>query len=133
MSTADKWLTVIALVSVPTVMFGGYSLMRLTAAGKLNDFQRSLFKAGHAHAGVLLVLTLTALTIAGRAGLSDPYTWVVGGLLAVGTISQSGGFFLHAAIGQPGKRSFGTTLTVLGAAELTVALLLLAWGVATAP
>ena len=68
MSTADKWLTVIALVSVPTVMFGGYALMRLTRAGKLNDFQRGLFKAGHAHAGVLLVLTLTSLSIAARAG-----------------------------------------------------------------
>lgn len=131
MSTADKWLTVIALVSVPTVMFGGYALMRLTRAGKLNDFQRGLFKAGHAHAGVLLVLTLTSLSIAARAGLSDPYTWVVGALLAAGTISQSGGFFLHAAIGRPGRWSFGNTLTVLGAVELTVALLALAYGVAT--
>jgi hypothetical protein len=131
MSTADKWLTVIALVSVPTVMFGGYALMRLTRAGKLNDFQRGLFKAGHAHAGVLLVLTLTSLSIAARAGLSDPYTWFVGALLAAGTISQSGGFFLHAAIGRPGRWSFGNTLTVLGAVELTVALLALAYGVAT--
>jgi len=131
MSTADKWLTVIALVSVPTVMFGGYALMRLTGAGKLNAYQLSLFKAGHAHAGVLLVLTLTSLGIAARAGLSDPYTWVVGALLAAGTISQSGGFFLHAAIGRPGTWSFGNTLTVLGAAALTVALLALAYGVAT--
>ncbi|MDG4764107.1 hypothetical protein O7632_08305 [Solwaraspora sp. WMMD406] len=130
MSTADKWLTVIALVSVPTVMFGGYTVMRLAAARKLTDYQLSLFKAGHAHAGVLLVLTLTALSIAARAGLSDPYTWMVGVLLAVGTISQSGGFFLHAGIGQPGKWSFGNTLTVLGAVLLAVAILALAWGVA---
>ncbi|MDG4775153.1 hypothetical protein [Solwaraspora sp. WMMD792] len=131
MSTADRWLTVIALVSVPTVMFGGYSLMRLAAARRLTDFQLSLFRAGHAHAGVLLVLTLTALSIAARAGLSDPYTWVVGALLAAGTISQSGGFFLHAGIGRPGQWSFGNTLTVLGAGQLTVALLLLAYAVAT--
>ncbi|MFV2011435.1 MULTISPECIES: hypothetical protein [unclassified Micromonospora] len=131
MSTADRWLTVIALVSVPTVMFGGYSLMRLAAARKLTDFQLSLFRAGHAHAGVLLVLTLTALSIAARAGLSDPYTWVVGALLAAGTISQSGGFFLHAGIGRPGQWSVGNTLTVLGAGQLTVALLLLAYAVAT--
>ncbi|WP_434739837.1 hypothetical protein [Micromonospora sp. SH-82] len=131
MGTADRWLTVIALVSVPTVMVGGYTLMRLTAAGRLDAFQLALFRAGHAHAGVLLVLTLTALGIAARAGLSDPYTWVVGGLLAAGTISQSGGFFLHAAIGRPGAWSFGNTMTVGGAAALTAALLALAHGVAT--
>jgi hypothetical protein len=50
MSTADRVLTVITLVSIPTVMFGGYSLLRLRGADRLTDFQASSFRAGHAHA-----------------------------------------------------------------------------------
>ncbi|MFY1636404.1 hypothetical protein ACN27F_24540 [Solwaraspora sp. WMMB335] len=131
MGTAERVLTVIALVSVPTVMVGGYSLMRLVTTRKLNDFQLAVFRAGHAHAGVLLVLTLAALGIAGRADLPEPHIWTIGALLATGTISQSGGFFLHAGIGTPGKWSAGNTVTVLGAGMLAVALLALAYGVAT--
>ena len=49
-----KLFTVIALVSLPTVMFGGYSLLRLMKDRKLTPFQETYFRAGHAHAGVLL-------------------------------------------------------------------------------
>jgi len=31
-------------------MFGGYSLLRLSAMQKLTPFQHSYFRAGHAHA-----------------------------------------------------------------------------------
>ena len=48
--------TAIVLISLPTVMFGGFSLLRLLVARRLNEFQVAYFRAGHAHAGVLLVL-----------------------------------------------------------------------------
>jgi heme/copper-type cytochrome/quinol oxidase subunit 4 len=123
---------VIALVSLPTVMFGGYSLLRLGIAGKLNEFQIIYFRAGHAHAGVLLVMTLAALAFLDRTELSTATQWVVCLLLAFGVIAQSGGMFLHMAIGQPGRWSTGNTVTVTGAVALAAALLLVAYGVATA-
>jgi heme/copper-type cytochrome/quinol oxidase subunit 4 len=123
---------VIALVSLPTVMFGGFSLLRLRIAGKLDDFQITYFRAGHAHAGVLLVMTLAALAFLDRTDLSTATQWVVCLLLAAGVIAQSGGMFLHMAIGRPGRWSAGNTVTVTGAVALAIALLITAYGVATA-
>lgn len=44
--------TAITLIALPTVMFGGFSLPRLLIGGRLNEFQLTYFRAGHAHTGV---------------------------------------------------------------------------------
>jgi hypothetical protein len=124
--------TVVALVAVPTVMFGGYSLLRLLPTGKLNDHQIASFRAGHAHAGVLLVLTLVVLDLSARGGLGDTARWILCLLLLVGVLAQSGGFFVHLAVGRRGHWSAGNTLTVGGAVLLAAALIMAAVGVATA-
>jgi hypothetical protein len=41
--------TVIALVSLPTVRYGGYALLGVMRDRKLTEHQRSMFRAGHAH------------------------------------------------------------------------------------
>jgi hypothetical protein len=123
MSEPVKVLTFIVLLSLPTVMYGGYSLLRLLKAGKLNEFQQTYFRAGHAHAGVLLVMTLVVLTVMDRIDLATGSKWVIGALLGVGVIAQSGGMFLHMAIGRPGRWSHGNTVTVGGAVLLAVALI----------
>lgn len=128
--SANQVLTVITLVSIPTVMYGGYSLLRLLTAKRLTDFQAGFFRAGHAHAGVLLVLTLVALQIADRYQLSEILTWTSGIMLLAGTLAQSGGMFLHMGVGQPGRWSWGNTMTSLGAVLLAAGLLTLAYGVA---
>jgi len=55
-----RLFSIISWISLPTVMFGGYSLLRLLASGDkmLTPFRETYFRAGHAHAGVLLVLSL---------------------------------------------------------------------------
>jgi hypothetical protein len=50
-----------------------------------------------------------------------------GGLLA-GVLAQSGGFFLHLAVGEPGRPSAGTKLTRTGAVVIAAALVTLATG-----
>jgi hypothetical protein len=127
--TATTVLTAITLISIPTVMFGGFSLLRLRAAGRLSEHQATFFRAGHAHAGVLLVLTLAALDVAARFDLSEGLTWTAGVLLLVGTLAQSGGMFIHMGIGRPGEWSWGNTVTTLGAVLLAAGLLSLAVGV----
>jgi hypothetical protein len=126
-----KLFTVIALVSLPTVMFGGYSLLRLSAAEKLTPFQHAYFRAGHAHAGVLLVLALVSLTLLGGTDLGTGVRWLVCLLLLVGVLTQPGGMFVHAFRGRAGEWSAGNTMTVAGGALLAVALLIVAYGVAT--
>lgn len=132
MSTADRVLTVITLVSIPTVMFGGYSLLRLRGANRLTEFQATFFRAGHAHAGVLLVMTLASLSVAARFGLSETLTWTVGLLLLVGTLAQSGGMFIHMGVGRPGRWSWGNTVSSLGALLLAAGMVGLIYGVLTA-
>ena len=73
------------------------------------------FRAGLAHAGVLLVVTLVYLLYLPRAGFSDRFEWIAGGVLIVGVLAQSGRFFLHMGVGQPGTTSGGTKLTRTGA------------------
>ena len=131
MDDTIKWFTVIVLVSLPTVMYGGFSLLQLGTKGKLTAFQTTFFRAGHAHAGVLLVLSLAALDVLDRTDLGDGAVWTVCLLLTLGVIAQSGGMFLHMAIGRPGKWSAGNWVTTAGAGCLAVALLTLAYGVAT--
>ena len=132
MHGAVKLFTVIALFSLPTVMYGGYSLLRLLKARKLNEFQLTYFRAGHAHAGVLLVLALVVLDVVARSGVDPTTQWIIGVLLVVGVLAQSGGMFVHMAIGKPGTWSAGNTVTTVGAVVLAAALVTTAVGVLTA-
>jgi len=115
--------TAITLIALPTVMFGGFSLLRLLIGGRLNEFQLTYFRAGHAHAGVLLVLTLVVLDLLTRTNLSRSGQWIVGALLVAGGLAQSGGMFLHMGIGKPGRWSAGNSLTTFGAVLLAAAML----------
>ena len=94
-----RLFTVIALLSLPTVMFGGYSLLRLMKDRKLTPFQETYFRAGHAHAGVLLILALVSLVLLGGTDYSNGMRWLVCLLLLIGILAQSGGMFLHAFSG----------------------------------
>ena len=121
--------TVIALVSLPTVMYGGYALMGVMRDRKLTEHQRAMFRAGHAHAGVLLILALVALQILSRTTLPDPTLWIGCFLLLVGILAQSGGFFLHLI---PNRGRLAGRVTSVGAVLLAAATLLTAYGVAFA-
>jgi hypothetical protein len=121
----------ITLLTLPTVMFGGFSLLRLLSANRLSEFQVAYFRAGHAHAGVLLVLTLAVLDLLTRTDLSQAGQWTVGALLLAGTLAQSGGMFLHMGIGKPGRWSAGNSLTVAGGVLLAAALITAAVAVLT--
>ena len=132
MSGPVQLFTAIALISLPTVMFGGFSLLRLLKAGRLTEFQVTYFRAGHAHAGVLLVLALVVLDLLTRTNLGRPGQWIVGVLLLIGVLAQSGGMFVHMAIGKPGRWSAGNTLTTVGAVLLAAAALTTAGAVLAA-
>ncbi|MFC4114502.1 hypothetical protein [Nonomuraea zeae] len=123
-------LSIIAILSIVTVEFGGHALLRFvtTDAGRLGELRERFFRAGHAHAGVLLVLSLVYLLYLPRAGFSDGMEWLCGGALLAGVLAQSGGFFVHLGIGREGRGSYGTVLTRAGALLLAAALIALAAG-----
>jgi hypothetical protein len=68
------------LVILPTVMFGGVSILRLlvgTTEYMANPLRQDLWRAGHAHAGVFLLVSLVALRYVDEARLRDRPKWFV--------------------------------------------------------
>ena len=124
-----RLLPIIALLSLVSVEYGGWALLGfLTGRGALGAFREQFFRAGHAHAGVLLVLSLVYFLYLDRTGYSTSMQWLAGVLLLVGIGAQSGGFFVHLWVGDKARRSPGTVLTRTGALLLAAALVILAIG-----
>lgn len=122
-------LPVVAVLSLVSVEYGGWALLGfLTGDGRLGGFRERFFRAGHAHAGVLLVLSLVYFLYLDKTGYGDGLRWLAGGLLLVGIMAQSGGFFLHLWLGERGKKSPGTLVTRGGALSVAAALIMLAVG-----
>lgn len=120
-------LDIVAWISIPTVMFGGYSALMLLR-DKLNDFQRTFFRLGHAHAGVLLLMWLFYSIYIDLTDIPDQLQYSLTGLFGLGVILQSGGFFWHAFLDSNGKRRTGMYITTTGAVILVGAIIALIIG-----
>jgi drug/metabolite transporter superfamily protein YnfA len=132
MRTLRGW-SVMSWVMLPGVMFGGNLLLRRLTTGDLDPFQATWIRAFHAHAGVLIVMSILYYLFLDRTELS---AWAKHGAslaLFVGIGAQVGGFLLHALTGQPGHGSIGTVFTVAGAALIALALIVLMFGLVRTP
>ena len=100
MSPATIRICGIILLTVPTIQYGGFFLLKILSGiqGKtLTDFQKSMFRAGHAHAGVLVILALIAQILTDKAALGNVTEWIVRDGFTAAAILVSGGFFAAAA------------------------------------
>jgi hypothetical protein len=127
MSSLSKLLCGLILLTVPSIQYGGYYLLTLLAgqtSQELTDYQRSMFRAGHAHAGVLVILALVGQLLLDAVRLPLWLTWVARLGFPLAAILVSGGFFA-AAIGR-GVTQPTPWIAVLyvGAALLAVAVVL---------
>ena len=128
-------LPIVAVLSLITVEFGGHALLRFATREdappgpeERRDETFRFFRAGHAHAGVLLVLSLVYFLYLERTDYGDGMRWLAGLVLTAGILAQPGGFFVHMGMGAPDRATAGTTLTRVGAVVIAVALVLLAIG-----
>jgi drug/metabolite transporter superfamily protein YnfA len=98
MSRESRLLADVILVTVPTVMFGGLTLFSLLvgrAEGYVdNPLRQDMWRAGHAHAGVYLVLSLIILRYVDEASLSSLWKWVARLGAPIAAILIPAGFFL---------------------------------------
>ena len=124
MSDASRQIAGILLVVIPTIVYGGISLLRFITQripGYLdNPVRQALFRAGHAHAGVLVVLALVGLLYVDQANLPDGAKSVVRNSLALAPIFVSAGFFfsmLSPRATRPGRL---IALVYIGAASLAL-------------
>jgi cytochrome bd-type quinol oxidase subunit 1 len=102
MSSLSKLLCGLILLTVPSIQYGGYYLLTLLSGQtgqELTDYQRSMFRAGHAHAGVLVILALVGQLLLDAARLPLWLAWVARLGFPLAAILVSAGFFA-AAIGR---------------------------------
>lgn len=77
-------------------MYGGYALLNLITRGNvLTPFQVTLFRAGHAHAGILLVMSLLYYFFLDMTVFPLALKEAGCAAFAAGIIAQSGGFFVR--------------------------------------
>jgi hypothetical protein len=126
----------LTLLTVPTVMYGGITLVGILTKGTaghapgnlaLDDVQWALFRAGHAHAGVWIVLSLVLQVLLDSATLTRAMKWVARISAPVAAAGISGGFFGLAFV--PAFR----WLLYFGAASLVIALVLTGVGLVRRP
>ena len=129
-----RFFSIVAWILLPTVMFGGYSLLNLLIAGDvLTPFQVTFFRAGHAHAGVLLAVALLYHIYLDKTALTQRVRWAACAAWLAGALAVSGGFFLHMAVSREGEGSVGTLITTMGAIVLALDSFLVAYGLIKAP
>jgi hypothetical protein len=121
----------ILLVVLPTVMFGGVSLLTMLINDPeymANPLRQDLWRAGHAHAGVLLVLALVALRWVDEARLSPALRAVSRSLIPLAAILMPAGFFLSMLSPEATAPNSLIALTYVGGAVLAAGVLILGVG-----
>jgi hypothetical protein len=122
-------LIAFTLFALVTVEIGGWSLLGfLTSEDRLTPSQEQFFRAGHGHAGVLLILALVYLILIERTDWRPGARLGLSLTLLGGILLQSGGFFVHMLVGQEQRASAGTWMTRSGAVLLAIALVSLGVG-----
>jgi hypothetical protein len=114
----------ILLLALVTVESGGVFLTRVVR-GKVpaNALQTSFFRAGHAHAAVLLVLSIAILGVIDNADLPPVLDFIARDGVPIAAILMPAGFFLSVLGRDPQKPNRLIVLLWLGAASLTAGLL----------
>jgi hypothetical protein len=132
MTREARLLSGIILITVPTIQYGGYFLLTSLAnrdSGYVdNPLRQNFFRAGHAHAGVIVILSLVCQLLADSAVLPSSLVWFVRLGVPLSAILISAGFFfsmLSLAATQPNG---SISLIYVGAAILAIAVLTLAVG-----
>ncbi len=110
----------VLLLSLLAVEWGGSFLLRVAQGDvEATDLQRRLYRAGHAHAGVLVTLGLLTVLFTEASGLSGVLAQVARSGVPVAAILMSAGFFLAAGgKGRTRARPAGLALVAAGALSL---------------
>jgi hypothetical protein len=131
MSPQSRLVAGIVLIIVPTVEIGGASILTLLIADPAyaqNELRQDLWRAGHAHAGVWLVLSLVALRYVDEATLSAGMRWVVRLAFPVAALLMALAFFLSVLSPEAKEPNAMINLAYVAGLLLAVGLLVLGVG-----
>jgi hypothetical protein len=98
MLSSDSRMTAgILLLAIVTIEYGGWFMLRVVQGRQpVTAFQQAFFRAGHAHAGVLVILSLVTLILADAAQMSGVLAFLARNGIWVAAILMPAGFFLSA-------------------------------------
>ena len=132
MTRESRMLAGILLVVTPTVMYGGLTLLMMLvtqAPGYAdNPLRHDMWRAGHAHAGVYLVLSLVMLRYVDEALLSPFWKWLARVGAPIAAILIPAAFFLSMVSPSAKEPNVLINLAYVGAVFLAGAVLSLGVG-----
>jgi hypothetical protein len=101
LTDASRIIGGLVLLTVPGIEFGGHFLLRIHGGTyQFADFQKAFARAMHAHAGVLVILSLVCLLLADAAGLTGFFGWTGRLGVPIAALLIPGGFVSSALIGK---------------------------------
>jgi hypothetical protein len=137
MAPASRRLAGILLVLVPAIAFGGASLLSMIvgeASGYLdNPVRQDLWRAGHAHAGVMLILALVILRYVDDTALTGRWLWVARHGVPIAAILMPAGFFLSVLMPEAREPNALIALVPLGGLFLVAGVLTTGIGLIRTP
>jgi uncharacterized membrane protein len=119
------------LILLPAVIYGGVSILTMLIgdpAYSQNELRQDLWRAGHAHAGVLLVLSLVTLRYVDEANLPEGLKTLVRHSIPAAAILLPVAFFLSVLSPEATEPNAFIYLAYVGAISLVVGLLILGVG-----
>ena len=131
MSRESRLTAGVLLILLPTVVYGGASILSMLVGDPeyaQNELRQDLWRAGHAHAGVLLVLALVTLRYADEAALPEGMRRVVRHSIPAAAVLLPAAFFLSVLSPEATEPNALIYLAYAGAVSLTVGLLVLGVG-----
>jgi hypothetical protein len=137
MTREARLMSGIILITVPTIQYGGYflltSLMNKSSGYMENPLRQNFFRAGHAHAGVIVILSLVCQLLADAAVLPIPLLWFVRIGVPLSAILISAGFFFSVLPPTATQASGAVSLIYAGALILAVGVVTLGIGLLGTP
>ena len=122
MSASEQTSIGIVLLAVIGIAYGGSFLLRVVnGAAPANDLQRTYFRAGHAHAGVLVILGLVVQLVM-DAAVVPGWSSTFADLVLFAAIAMPAGFFLSVVGRDPQRTNRFRYLIAAGALMLVVGL-----------
>jgi uncharacterized membrane protein len=130
-SRQSRLVAGVLLILMPAVVYGGASILSLLIgdpAYAQNELRQDLWRAGHAHAGVLLVLALVTLRYVDEAALPDGLKTLVRHSIPAAAILLPVAFFLSVLSPEATEPNALIYLAYAGAVSLAAGLLILGVG-----
>jgi len=121
------------LLTVVAIESGGFFLLAI-ARGKrpATDFQKAFYRAGHAHAGVLVILGLLSVLLTEATSLAGFARWLAATGVLCAAIFLPAGFFFSAMGAGRSRPNRAAVLFPVGAVFIASGVVTLAVGLLTA-